>query len=420
MAGPVPLIQGAHLLEVGLRWPPETFIQRKLRGLADAGMQVSVGSTTLAGPTPRALDGVRVVHMPHWRERPARQLAGVVGSALRPRTRALSAVRAAGGPLAPPFAAGFKRRLGLVRALSSLGHLRPDIVHFEWESAAVQFLPLSESLACPIVMSCRGGDIEIYPLIASEARWTSELPRAFEVAAAVHCVSEETKRSAVERGLDPDKAWLITPAVDPSFFVPPPWPRVRGEEMRLVSVGWLRWRKGWEYGLEALRRLVADGVPARLDVVGGEPGPDHGEASELPRILWAADELGLRERVQLLGGLSSTDVRELLQRADALLHPSLAEGIPNIVLEAMACGLPVVTTSAGGVREAVGDGVEGFVVAPRDPDGLARALATLWRDPRLAARMGAAGRSRVEASFTLAEQERRWASLYEHVLERAA
>jgi len=420
VASAVPLIAGAHLLEVGVRWPPETFIQRKLRGLAAAGMRVSVGSTMRPEPGAAPVEGVRLVHMPDWRERMSRQLAGVCVQALRPGRSSLRTLTAANGPYAPPFANTFKTKLTLVRALGSLTHTRPDVVHFEWESAAVQFLPAGELLGCPVVMSCRGGDIDIYPHLQSEVRWMRGLPRAFDTAAAVHCVSESTKRAAVAQGLDPAKAWVITPAVDPSFFTPRAEPRVRGDEMRLVMLGWLRWRKGFEYGIEAFGRLVASGVPARLDIVGEDPGPDHAEPSERERILCAAEELGLRERVHILGPLPSAGVRDLLQRADALLHPSLAEGIPNIVLESMACALPVVTTDAGGVREAVTDGVEGFVVERRDVAALARGLAELWRDPELAARMGAAGRARVERSFTLAEQERRWAELYEHVLSEAA
>ena len=94
------------------------------------------------------------------------------------------------------------------------------------------------------------------------------------------------------------------------------------------------------------------------------------------------------------------------------LHASLAEGIPNVVLEAMACGVPVVTTDAGGVAEAVTDGVEGFVVPARRPELMAAALERLWREPELAARMGAAGRERVSRSFRADAQIEQFLDLY--------
>jgi glycosyltransferase involved in cell wall biosynthesis len=98
------------------------------------------------------------------------------------------------------------------------------------------------------------------------------------------------------------------------------------------------------------------------------------------------------------------EVRRALHEADVLLHPSLSEGMPTVMLEAMACELPVVVTDVGGVREALADGVEGIVVAPRDPAALAAALERLRLDPELRRRMGAAGRRRVRAGFTLEQQ----------------
>jgi glycosyltransferase involved in cell wall biosynthesis len=78
--------------------------------------------------------------------------------------------------------------------------------------------------------------------------------------------------------------------------------------------------------------------------------------------------------------------------------------------------VPVVTTDCGGVREAVTDGVEGFVVAPRDPEKLAAALARLWRDPELRRRMGEAGRTRVQGGFTLERQLQDFLEMYREVV----
>jgi glycosyltransferase involved in cell wall biosynthesis len=115
------------------------------------------------------------------------------------------------------------------------------------------------------------------------------------------------------------------------------------------------------------------------------------------------------------GELEPDQVRAQLQRADAFLHASLSEGLPNVVLEAMACGLPVVATDVGGTSEAVRDGSEGFLIAPRDPRAAATTLAALWRDRGLRERMGRAGRARVEAEFRLARQTDEWMELYDAV-----
>jgi glycosyltransferase involved in cell wall biosynthesis len=153
-------------------------------------------------------------------------------------------------------------------------------------------------------------------------------------------------------------------------------------------------------------------VPVKFEILGPEPPEGLDKVSDRDRLLHGVADLGLEKHVRLLGGGPPESVRELLHRTHALLHPSVSEGLPNVVLEAMACGLPVVVTDAGGTREAVRDGVEGFVVAPRDPRALAESLEKLWRDEALRRRLGRAGRSRVEAEFTLDQQTRKFEALY--------
>ncbi len=124
---------------------------------------------------------------------------------------------------------------------------------------------------------------------------------------------------------------------------------------------------------------------------------------------------GLEERVTWQGLAATADVRAALQRSDALLHMSLSEGLPNVILEAMACALPVVATNVGGTGEAVRHGVEGFLVPPRDTAAAVSALHALWRDPDLRSRMGEAGRARVLAHFRPEDETRGFHELYEAV-----
>jgi len=102
------------------------------------------------------------------------------------------------------------------------------------------------------------------------------------------------------------------------------------------------------------------------------------------------------------------------------LLSSLSEGISNAALEAMACGLPVVTTDCGGMREAVTDGIEGFVVPVRDPEAMAEALLRLWKDPELRRRMGEAARERVLREFRLDQQISAFLALFKDVIESSA
>jgi glycosyltransferase involved in cell wall biosynthesis len=127
-------------------------------------------------------------------------------------------------------------------------------------------------------------------------------------------------------------------------------------------------------------------------------------------------EQGLADRVVFAGRRRPEEVARWLQAADAFVLASHNEGLPNVVLEAMACGLPVVATDVGGTGEAVLEGVSGLLVPPRDVGSLAEAMTRISEDPELAARFGAAGRRRVERYFGWSACGRCWIDVYEKAL----
>jgi sugar transferase (PEP-CTERM/EpsH1 system associated) len=154
--------------------------------------------------------------------------------------------------------------------------------------------------------------------------------------------------------------------------------------------------------VEAWAALQAVRPEAELVIVGEGPcrsGLEH-------RIV----ELGLRGHVHLPG--LSRAVPVLLRGFDVFVLPSLAEGISNTVLEAMATGLPVVATRVGGNPELVADGVTGTLVTPRDPLALAAAIGAYVNDPALRARHGDAGRRRVLEHFTVDHMAEAYRALY--------
>jgi glycosyltransferase involved in cell wall biosynthesis len=358
-------IGGMRLVEVGLRWPPETFLQLKLTRLADRGIDVIVCTEEVPPGTTGALHGVRV-----------EQLAGIEAKLV--------------------------------------GALRPDVLHFEWLTVASSCLPFLEEWPGPIVVSLRGSDLPVDGPAVNRPP-PDALERVFARADAVHCVAESSRREALAFGLDPENTHLIPGGVDVEFFKPPPAPAPSGGDFTIVSVGFLRWLKGHEYAVSVLAELVRQGVPARLEVLGGDPTPDTREQSQRARILHTASDLGVGDRVRLHGYVEPAGVCAQLQSAHALLHPSLSEGLPNAILEAMACGVPVVASDVDGTREAIRDGVDGFLVPPRDAGAAAAALRNLWEDAALRTRMGEAGRARVESGFTVERHTDQWIELYERV-----
>jgi colanic acid/amylovoran biosynthesis glycosyltransferase len=402
---------------VGIRWPPETFLGWKLEGMAAAGMRVTVASRAIFEPDAK-LRGVEVLRLPQAGERPSRRFVArrLLASLVRAPRRTLRLLY----EISRLESDWLRERGGLTRVLGNylpLLRLRPDVVHFEWQSAAVYYLPLRKVWNAPLVTSCHGSEVTLYPYVPGHEYWTRRLGSMFEGMAAVHCVSESLRKGVVELGLDPAKARVIRQGVDPQLFRPNGGPPENPRAFRVISIAWLRWVKGLEWGVEAVRRLVDAGVPVEFTIIGNDPKDEVGEPSERERIAHAVADAGLEEHVHMLERAPSLEVARRLQAAHVFLLPSLDEGLPTVVLEAMASGLPVVATDCGGVSEAVTDGVEGFVVPPRDAEALAGAMTRLWREPDLRRRMGDAGRSKVTASFTLERQLDEFHALYREVAQ---
>jgi len=151
-----------------------------------------------------------------------------------------------------------------------------------------------------------------------------------------------------------------------------------------------------------------ESVDAELWVVGERLASDHGVD---PEDAFAVAQARLGPRLRRLGG--RTDIAELLAAADIFALPSHFEGLPMSVIEAMLCGLPVVSTAIRGPREQVVDGVTGLLVPPRQVAPLSRALQSLVADPAGRRRMGEAARARAVALFDEATVVARTVALLE-------
>lgn len=166
------------------------------------------------------------------------------------------------------------------------------------------------------------------------------------------------------------------------------------EPVTILNVAGMSRRKGHELLLDALADLRDRGIPFRAVLVG--------DGEERPRLERHAAELGLTgAQVHFAGALGQGAVPAEYRKADIFALPSYAEGVPTVLMEAMASGLPVVGTHVMGVPELIEHNRSGLLIPPARADALADALARLAQDPGLRARLGQAARERVDSEFEL-------------------
>jgi glycosyltransferase involved in cell wall biosynthesis len=295
--------------------------------------------------------------------------------------------------------------------LASLAHM---VAQLRSLRAAVVHAHLTDPLACRFILCAAA--IARVPAVASAHLITdvsaASTTRHRIIAAIVDryiAVSEHVAvRLRSQLGVPARKIRLVRNAVPFDRFAGTARGRLHqqltaGRNLRVVlTVARLDLHKGHRYLLEAVAR-----VPDALFVLAGD-GREH---EALKR---QASDLGVADRVVFLG--YRDDIPELLANCDVFVLPSLVEGLPLAVLEAMASGRPIVATAIGGTAEAVIDGETGLLVEPRDAGALARAIQAVMKDEVLAGRLGAAGRARAAKCFGVEPMIRGVAQVYEELL----
>lgn len=325
--------------------------------------------------------------------RPPRQAAAHVRALLTCPGRYFSALRVALS-LTPGGARGVVRQLFYLAAAVEVWHLcrRRGIshVHAHLATAASDIALLTQ---------CLGGpgwrwSMTMHSTAKSEAQ-AATLPAKLRRASVVVCASDAV-RAHLMLSLE-EKHWaklvVVHLGVDTAVFRRS-GERRAGGELQVLTVGRLVHLKAHTLLLEAFAGLVRDhGVQAGLTIVGD--GPLRGSLERQAR------ELGIAERVRFAGAVGQDEIRSRYAAAEVFCLPSLIEGIPVVLMEAMAMELAVVATRVMGVPELVEHGESGLLVSPGRADQLAAALLELAERPQLRADLGSAGRRGVRAEFEL-------------------
>jgi glycosyltransferase involved in cell wall biosynthesis len=300
---------------------------------------------------------------------------------------------------------------GAWHSLWQVREFQPDVVHifFGIPDGPIGWL-LKRLYGLPYIISLRGADVpsdevkrfaKQYKVLRPFVRWL------WHDADALVAVSSGLRSYAKETA--PDLPIQVIPnAIDLSAFTPPVQ-RETGGPVRLLYVGRFNVFKNVETLIEAV------GVLSQMEV--GEFEMDLvGEGEQRPALERMVSELGLTRRISFVGWVARERIADYYRGADVFVTATTWEGMPNTVLEAMACGLPIVGTQASGLCELVHDDLNGYLVPINDPTALAQALAGLINNGYERRRMGRQSRRLAEREFAWEYIAEQYVEVYEQVV----
>ena len=282
-----------------------------------------------------------------------------------------------------------------------------DILHsqFGWLGAAACRLRQIGVLTGKVVTSFRGYDTEQYLKQKPDA-----YRHLFRNGDLFLPVCDYFKTWLIANGCPEDKIEVLRSGIDLKEFAF----RVRklGDPgtVRLLSVARMREKKGLRYALQAVAMLRRAGRDVHYTILGDGPQRDD--------LLSLAGELGIGQYVSMPGAKPHKEVVAIMERSDILLAPSITasdgdhEGIPNVLKEAMATGMPVIGTYHSGIPELVIDQKTGFLVPEKDAEAIEHRVTALLDHPEAGAKMGKAGRAMVEREYDIDRLNRRLIELY--------
>lgn len=380
----------------------DTFIQREVAGLRAAGVAVETCSIRRTGPEhhvgeEQRSEAARTFHVLEAAKHPARLVGAHLHWLLRRpgawlRALMLAIRTAPGGARALIYQLiYFAEAAVLARHIERQGvtHLHNHIA----KSSCTVAMLASEMSGIPFSFTLHGPDIFYEPI-----HW--RLDEKIRRAGFVSCISEFCRSQAMAF-CAPDhwgKLHIVHCGVDPTRY----GRASRRSGRQALFVGRLAAVKGLPVLFDALARMGAEAPD--LAIIGD--GPDRAALAA------QAQDLGLADRVDFMGYRSQSVVAEMLGKCDLLILPSFAEGLPVVLMEALAAGTPVVTTQIAGIPELVRDGETGHLCPPGDADALARAIAAVLDDPDRARALAARGRAIVERDFDSRIEAARLAALF--------
>ncbi|MBX2915640.1 MAG: glycosyltransferase [Cyclobacteriaceae bacterium] len=270
---------------------------------------------------------------------------------------------------------------------------QPDVIHAQFGFSAVRIWPVAKKLTIPLVVSFHGMDASH---MLRKRAYRNGLKRVFEYTTSIIVCNPEMARVLPLTPNQKEKIVWIPYGINLNHFNPKP--KSDSALLRILHVGRLIEKKGVPDLIRAFAKLKI-AQPLQLDLVGTGP-----EGQACKRLV---EEMKLDQKVIFHGWKSPDEVKNLMQQADVFVLNSRvasngdSEGLPVGILEAMAMGLPVVSTNHAAIPKAVEHGVTGLLVEERATNELAQALTDLLQDEQLRKSYGMAGRKKAESVFSM-------------------
>ena len=390
-----------------------TFILREVRGLRELGFEIETASINCLDRPMEALTGDEkeevartfYVKSAGWRGGLAATWTAFFSSPTAYLRGLWFALRMGGtDPRRMVFALFYLVEAALIGRWMKQNRLDHLHVHFATPAAMVGLIA-TRLFPFTFSMTVHGPD-EFYD--------TTDYRLREKIAGAsfITCISSYARSQLMK--LSPVTQWskfdIARLGVFPSVFAPETRKDAgnQGESFEILCVGRLVPAKGQQVLIAAVERLVKEGRRVRLRLIGDGPDRAALEAEVARR--------GLDEHVIFAGAVNQDRIREFYARADVFALASFAEGVPVVLMEAMAMEIPCVSTCITGIPELIRPGQDGLLVPPSDEEALATALARLMDEPELRVSLGRAGRQRVESKYNLERNIGRLAEIFRHRL----
>ncbi len=283
--------------------------------------------------------------------------------------------------------------------------IAPDILHVQWPSLLSWCEEVSKNRKIKIVLSQRGYQTNVRPFVNEDnfeflKDWYPKISGFHSVSKAISLIGDTIYTSStkidkvVYSGFDFEELLFSE-----NYKITNP--------LRLISIGRPHWIKGYADALQTCKLLKGKRIEFNYTIVGAEGN------EELQYII---QDLGLTENITLSSKISQQEVYKHMEKSGILLFPSIMEGLPNVVVEAMAVGLPVLSTKCGGVEELL-DEKTGWLVPTRDPEAMAEALINFTETSvETIDKIRKNARNKVEEQHSVAKMVERMEELYLEVI----